>query len=546
MADTVDALARGRESYSSRAWLAAYESLSAADRATPLGAQDLELLATSAYMLGHDEEHRRALERGHQAHLDAADVMRAARCASWLAVHLHLAGEIGQATGWFGRAQRLVEREGRECVEQGYVLMPVVFQHAASGDLDAAIATAAEAAEIGERFGDPDLSALSRMDQGSFLVTQGRVVEGLRLLDEAMVAVTTGELSPIPSGLVYCGVILGCQSAYEPRRAQEWTAALAKWCARQPDMVAFTGRCLVHRAEIMELRGAWGDALDEARQAAERALRSRSERAAAEAIYRQAEIHRLRGDFARAEDAYLEAGRRGWEPQPGLALLRLAQGRSDVAAAAIRRALAETSDTPKRARLLSAGVEIMLAVGETDEARDAFGELDEIAKGYDGNLLGAMAAHARGAVDLAGGDAPAALVALRRAWRLWYELEAPYEAARARVLVGLACRALGDDDAAAMELEAARHAFAELGAVPELARVDSLARTTATGDTHGLTPRELGVLRLIAAGETNKTIAAELILSERTVHRHVSNIFAKLRVSSRAAATAYAYRHKLL
>jgi DNA-binding CsgD family transcriptional regulator/tetratricopeptide (TPR) repeat protein len=546
MADTVDALERGRESYSSRAWLAAYEALSAADRAAPLGAQDLELLATSAYMLGHEEEHHRVLERGHQAHLDAADVMRAARCASWLAVHLQLVGEIGQATGWFGRARRLVEREGRECVEQGYVLMPVVFQQAASGDLDAAIATAAEAAEIGERFGDPDLSALSRMDQGGFLVAQGRVVEGLRLLDEAMVAVTTGELSPIPSGLVYCGVILGCQAAYEPRRAQEWTAALAKWCARQPDMVAFTGRCLVHRAEIMELRGAWGDALDEARQASERAFRSKSERAAAEAIYRQAEIHRLRGDFARAEDAYLEAGRRGWEPQPGLALLRLAQGRSDAAAAAIRRALAETSDTPKRARLLSAGVEIMLAVGETDEARDACDELDEVAKGYGGSLLGAMSAHARGAVDLAGGDAPAALVALRRAWRLWYELEAPYEAARARVLVGLACRALGDDDAAAMELEAARHAFAELGAAPELARVDSLARTTATGDTHGLTPRELGVLRLLAAGETNKTIAAELILSERTVHRHVSNIFAKLRVSSRAAATAYAYRHKLL
>jgi DNA-binding CsgD family transcriptional regulator len=546
MVDVVDALERGRESYSRRAWLAAYESLSAADHGTPLGAQDLELLATSAYMIGREEDYRRALERGHQAHLSSGEAMRAAQCAIWLAIQLFAAGEIGQANGWLGRARRLVEREGRECVEQGYLLLPSMFQHEASGDFDAAMATAAAAAEIGERFGDADLPALARMDQGVFLVTQGRVVEGLRLLDEAMVGVSTGELSPIPSGLIYCGVILGCQAAYELRRAQEWTAALTEWCAKQPEMVAFTGRCLVHRAEIMELRGTWGDALDEAQRAAARSTRSKNERAAAEAIYRQAEIHRLRGEFAAAEDAYREAGQRGWEPQPGLALLRLAQGNNDAAVAAIRRALAETSEWPNRPRLLSAKVEIMLADGEVEEALGACGELEEITGGYGSEVLGAMVAHARGAVDLAGGEAEAALVVLRRAWRIWHELEAPYEAARARVLVGLACRALGDDDAAAMELEAARRAFAELGAAPELARVDSLARTTPAGETHGLTPRELQVLRLVAAGETNKAIAAELVLSDRTVHRHVSNIFAKLRVSSRAAATAYAYEHELL
>jgi DNA-binding CsgD family transcriptional regulator len=542
----MDALERGRASYASRAWLAAYESLSAADRAAPLGARDLELLATCAYMLGHQEEYRRGLERGHRAHLDAADAGAAARCAFWLAMQLSDEGEIGQATGWLARAQRLVERLGSECVEQGYLLLPVMFEHEASGDLDAAIATAAAAAEIGERFGDPDLSALAWINQGRLLAAQGRVVEGLRLLDEAMVSVTTGDLSPIPSGLVYCGVILGCHAAYELRRAQEWTAALTAWCSKQPEMVAFNGICRVHRAEIMALRGAWQDALDEARQAVERAMRSGHERAAAEGVYRQAEIHRLRGDFARAEDAYREAGRRGWEPQPGLALARLAQGSGDAAAAAIRRALAETRERPRRARLLAAAVEIMLAAGDVEEARGACGELDEIAAGFGSDLLRAMAAHARGAVDLAGGDATAALVALRRAWRIWYELEAPHEAARARVLVGLACRALGDEDAAAMELEAARRAFAELEAAPELKRIDALARTPATASTHGLTPRELRVLRLVAAGATNKAIAEELIISERTVHRHVSNIFAKLGVSSRTAATAYAYEHELL
>ena len=478
----VDALERGRELYASRAWSAAYQALSAADQRAALGAEDVELLATSAYMIGGEEEYLRALERAHRAHLSSGEPMRAVQCAIWLAIQLSAAADVGQASGWFGRAQRLVEREDRECVEQGYLLLPIMFEHEAKGDLDAAISTAAAAAEIGERFGDPDLSALARMDQGVFLIRRGGVEAGLRLLDEAMVSATTGELSPIPTGLVYCGVILGCRDAYELGRAQEWTAALTEWCARQPEMVAFTGRCLLHRAEIMELRGTWGDALDEARRAAERSTQSKNELAAAEATYRQAEIHRLRGEFAPAEDTYAQAGRRGWEPQPGLALLRLAQGNNDAAVAAIRRALAEASEWPKRPRLLSASVEIMLAVGELEKALAACSELEEIAQDHPSDVLGAIVAHARGAVDLARGEGGKALVALRRAWRIWHELGAPYEAARARVLVALGCRALGDDDAAAMELEAARHAFAELGATPELARIDSLARSTRAGE----------------------------------------------------------------
>jgi DNA-binding CsgD family transcriptional regulator len=544
--DAIEELGRGRESYAGRAWMNAYKSLSHADQAAPLGAEDLELLATSAYMLGRDDEYVSCLERAHHAYLGSGEAMRAARCAFWVGMNLALRGEMGRATGWLGRAQRLVEREGRDCVERGYLLLPLMFEHEATGDYEGAAATAADAAGIGERFGDADLFALAVHSQGILLVKQGRVVEGLGLLDEAMVAVTAGELSPIVSGFVYCGVIMGCQEAYELRRAQEWTAALTRWCEEQPDMVSFTGTCLVHRAEIMQLHGAWPDALEEARRAGQRLAQVRNQSGAAQAFYRQGEVHRLQGRFTAAEEAYREASRSGWEPQPGLALLRLAQGNGDAAAAAIRRAVGETTEPLKRARLLPAYVEIMLAVGDAQEAHSACGELEEISARYDRSMLGAMVAYAEGAVDLAEGDARAALLALRRAWQVWRDLEVPYEAARVRVLVGLACSVLGDDDTAALELEAARGVFAQLGAVPDLARVDSLTRRVRSIDAHGLTPRELQVLRLVAAGATNRVIAAELVLSERTVDRHVSNIFTKLGVSSRTAATAYAYDHQLI
>ncbi|HEY1275967.1 MAG TPA: LuxR C-terminal-related transcriptional regulator, partial [Thermoleophilaceae bacterium] len=391
--------------------------------------------------------------------------------------------------------------------------------------------------------GDPDLLALSLHQHGRFLVRLGRVEPGLALLDEAMVAVMAGELSPIVTGLLYCSVIDGCQEAYALRRAREWTAALSRWCREQPDLVSFTGRCMVHRAEIMQLHGEWEEALEEARRARERFEREASQSATGQAHYRQGELHRLRGDFHAAENEYREASRHGWEPQPGLAMLRLAQGRTSSAAAAIRRVAGEASEQVPPPVLLPAYVEIMLAAGETHEARRASDELAALAGAYEPGMLDPLVDHARGAVELAEGDAAAAVSSLRRSCRLWQELGAPYDAARARVLVGLACRALGDEDAASLELDAARGAFAELGAEPDLARLDSL---TPAGDSHGLTPRELEVLRLVAAGETNKAIAARLVLSERTVDRHVSNIFAKLRLSSRAAATAYAYEHELI
>ena len=538
-----DELERGRALCAQGAWLDAHAALAGADQADPLEADDLELLAVVAYMLGHDDEYLRALERAHQRHLDAGAPLRAARCAFWTGMTLMVEGEVGRGTGWLGRGQRLVEQEPGECVEQGYLLIPAARRREVMGELDAAVATVRDAVAIAERFGDRDLFALAMNMHGRLLIEAGHTVEGVALLDEAMVAVTAGELSPIATGIVYCAVIIGCRAAHEPRRAQEWTAALTGWCESQPDMVAFSGRCRVHRAEIMQMKGAWADALDEARSAADRAARGNHRSAIAEAAYVQGDVHRLRGAFADAEAAYRDASLHGREPQPGLALLRLAQGDVDAALATIRRVLDVTTGPAERVNLLTAGAEVMVAAGDIDAARSACDELAESTAGNDVGVLQAIVAQTRGAVELAAGDARAALPALRQAWRVWEDIEAPYDAARVRALMGEACQALGDHDAAALEFEAARQAFGELGAAPDVARLDAL---TGAGEAHGLTARELEVLRLVAAGRTNKAIADELVLSDRTVDRHVSNIFAKLSVSSRSAATAFAYEHRLV
>ena len=539
-------LERGRDSYAREAWTDAYEALTAADLSAPLGAEDVELLSTAAYMIGRETDYFDLLARAHRAYLDAGRELDALRCALWVGVTLASHGDMGRAGGWLGRAGRLLDRHEGECVERGYMLLPAIFEQEARGNLEGAAATAGEAVAIAERFGDSDLFALAAHAQGHMLVEAGRLREGLPLLAEAMVAVTTGELSPIVSGIVYCGVILACRDAHEIRRAQEWTLALTRWCERQPDLVAFTGRCLVHRAEILQLRGDWADALLEAQRAQERCRQAENDAAAGEACYRQGEIHRVRGDFEAAESAYREASRRGREPQPGLALLRLAQGRTDAAAAAIRRVLDETTAAGMRARVLPAYVEIMLAAGEPEAAGDACGELEAIAEGQEVAAIGALAAEARGRVAVAAEDHRGALAPLRRAAQAWQELDAPYEAARARSLVALACRELGDEDTATLELEGARAVFDELEAAPDMARVDELALTAPAGNPGGLTDRELEVLRHLSAGATNKAIAAELVLSVRTVDRHVSNIFTKLGVSSRAAATAYAHEHHVL
>jgi len=541
-ADTLD---QGRRSFDRRAWADAYAQLSAANHAAPLESDDLESLATAAYLTGRDADSIEAWERAHHEHVRRGVAERAARCAFWLAFSLFHSGESARGGGWLARARRLLDEDRRDCVEQGYLLVPEAIQRF-DEDCATAYAIAGQAAEIGERFDDRDLVTLARQIQGRALLRQGQAAEGIALLDEVMVAVIAGDVSPIVAGDVYCSVIEACQEVFDLRRAHEWTAMLTHWCDSQPDMVLYRGQCMVHRAEIMVLHGAWPDAVAAVDQACEHLLRGSGQPAAGAALYQQADLHRLHGRFAEAVEAYRAASRWGREPQPGLALLRLAQSQPTAAEAAIRRVANEAHDRVTRLRLLPAYVEIMLAVRDVQAARVAADEVLRIADELNAPLLDALAESAHGAVLLAEGNARAALGALRRAWKGWQQLEAPYEAARVRVHIGLACRDLGDADGAAMELDAARWVFRQLGAESDLARAEALSRRPPAKAAGALTAREVEVLGHVAAGKTNRAIAADLFLSEKTVARHMSNIFAKLGITSRAAATAYAYQHDLV
>ena len=552
---------RARARYERRQWADAAEALLRAQRTAPLRCEDLERLAWSAALIGNDDEFLRALELVHKIRAEAGDSRKAANAAFWIGFRLLSIGAPGRAMGWLARAQRYVEGEGDDCAECGYLLLPKIFQHLGNSEDVAAERAAGEAADIGERCGDGDLIAIARNLQGRAVLRQGRVDAGLALLDEVMVTVTSGELSPVVTGIVYCNVLVTCQQACAFDRAREWTAALASWCEQQSQLITFTGNCLVHRSEIMQLGGDWTQALEEVGQLCEQMRRDPDPEVFADACYQRGELFRLQGEFDKAEAAYQAANQNGRDPQPGLALLRLAQGRRAEAVSAIDRVTATTTPAWQRARVLPAFVEIMLAADELDAARMGADELETIARNFGTRILGAMAANARGAVRLAGGDPHGAIELLRYAFDVWHRAGAPYIAARIRVLLATAYRLLGDQDGAALEVDAAGKVFAQLGAEPDLKAVDSarelareLARESARestgekrgGSAHGLSPRELEVLRLVASGRTNKAIAAQLSLSERTIDRHVSNIFSKIDVPSRAAATAFAYKHHLV
>jgi DNA-binding NarL/FixJ family response regulator len=537
-------LDRGREAYVNLQWKAAFDSLTEADRHEALGLDDLERLAIAADMLGRDEV-LEITERAHREARRAGDARRAVRAAFWLGMALGDRGEWSQAGGWFATAERELDESGLDSVERGYLLVPKGLQTAAEGDPQAALEMYGEVVAIGERFADPDLVTLGRVGRGESMIALGDARGGMTELDMAMVSVVADEVSPVIAGLVYCGVIGACQSTFDLRRAQEWTAALSAWCDRQPDMVPFRGQCLLSRAQLMLLRGHWRDAEREARLARERLVFQRDP-ALGEATYLQAELYRLLGAFDEAESTYRQASELGRPPEPGLAQLWLARGRVKAASAMIGRALGESVDPSRRAWLLDAAVEIALAAGDIEAARGAAAELDTIASTLRAPLLLAMSSRAVGAVLLASGDAAAALAPLRRSHAAWKALDAPFEAARTRVLLALACRELGDADSAALEIDHACRAFRNLGAAADLARVKALLNHSSEQLPDGLTAREVEVLRLVASGRTNRTIAGDLVLSEKTVARHLSNIFMKLGVSSRASATAYAYERGLM
>ena len=535
-----------RADFGRGAWSGAFQRLSAADRDEPLGPDDLERLAVAAQLVGDDEVSASSWERAHLQLLERGEAARAVRCAFWLASGLFSRGETARGGGWFGRAQRLLDDHDLDCVERGFMLIPRALANLEQGDPSEAHRLSHEAIAVGQRFHEVDLLTLGRLVQGRALVEMGHPAEGFPLLDEAMVAVTTEEVSPIVAGRAYCAMVLVCQKAFDLRRAHEWTAALSDWCDRQPDMVPFRGQCLVHRSEVMQWHGEWHGALTEAERACDRLSDPPGQPAIGMALYQLGELYRLRGDFDDAEAAYREASRHGHEIQPGLANLRLMQGQVDAAEASIRRVLAEHRDHVTRTKVLGTCVEIMIAAGDTDTAAAAADELRAIATEVDTPFLLATAMRASGAVSLERGDPRAALDALRTACAEWAKLEAPYEHARSRMLAALAYRALGDLDTAELEADAARRTFEQLGAAPDAAQLDASFPAAPRPLAGGLTSRQVEVLALVAAGRTNREIAEELVVSEHTVRRHLQNIFAKVGVRSRAAATAFAYEHGLV
>jgi DNA-binding NarL/FixJ family response regulator len=541
---TDQALQAGRLAYERNAWDAAFDALSAADTASPLGAVDLERLGISAHLTGRPEAAAAIAARTHLEAVREGRIELAIGVAISLGLMLQQRGEMAQAGGWLARAGRLIEDSGYDGPERGRLLIPDGLRSLMSGDPAGALATFEHISAIAERFADPELATFGRLGRGQSLIAVGETRRGVALLDEAMTAVMAGETSPVATGIVYCAVIEACQGLFDVRRAQEWTSALTRWLDEHPELVPFRGNCLSYRAELLRLHGSWQDAAAEAQRARDWLSRPPPDPGVGEAIYQLAELDRLRGRSDDAEAGYREASSWGRRPEPGLPLLRLAQGHIDAAVTSIRRALVEAPDDLVRARLLEPAVEIELAAGHVHDARAAADRLATLAGSLDAPLLRAMAARADGCVRLAEGDVDGALAALRRAWEAWRDLDAPYEAARARARTADACRELGDLDCETLETEAARRVFERLGATVDLDRL--WGRSGNDARPAGLSAREAEVLRLVAAGLTNRAIATELTISERTVDRHVSNIFSKLDVSTRAAATAFAYEHKLV
>lgn len=539
------ALARGRDAFQREAWSEACALLAQADRETALEPEDLDSLATAAFLVGDDVTSTDARARAHQGFLERGETIRAARSAFWLAfMMIDRPALQAQGTGWLARARRLVEESAMDCAEQGFLLCAQAYLSVRANDVRAAGALFGQAAEIGARFKDRDVLALARHGQGRALLFQNKTSDGFAMLDEVMVSVTCGEVNPLIAGVVYCSVLSACHDVFDLRRAKEWTTALAAWCESHPDMLPFRGECLVHRAEMLQLYGAWDEALAEAEHACVR-LNARDQTRDL-GTYQLAELYRLRGDFQKADELYRRASQAGRSPHPGLALLRLAQGQIEAADVAIRHALQEKRAPAVRAQVLRAAIDIMLTAKDLAAARNAADELARTAHQLDAPFLRAASVAASGAVTLAEGNAAASIALLRDACAIWRELEAPYEIARIRELTGLAYRQLGDEEGARLELEAAAEGFDRLGAAPDAARVAALTPAAPAMAQGPLTGREVEVLRLIASGKTNRAIATELAISEKTVARHVSNILTKLDLPSRSAATAYAYSHHLV
>ena len=530
-------------------WVTAYRELTA--RAIDdLSGSDIERLAVASYLVGDDSRCAAMWEEAHRRRVDAGDAAGAALCSFWLAFSLMMWGQMAQAAAWLGRTEMVLGSTER-CRASGYVLVPALLQALDAGDPALARTLAAEAADIADVFEDKDLAALAQLGDGQALMVTGDVRAATAKFDSVMLMVSTGEVGPVVAGVVYCAVILECMEMFDLTRAAEWTEALHGWCEDVPEMVPYRGQCLVHRSQLQQAAGQWAVACATVLDACDR-LANPPHPALGLARYQQAELHRLRGEYDEAAVAYARASAHGHDPMPGLALLELARGEVAVAAAGIRRALESVTTSYQRPKLLVAAVDILREARDIAGARRAGDELDALAVASPTDVLRAMADQSLGAVLLSEGDPSGAFARLRSAHTIWTRLQMPLETARTSILLGLGCLSLGDQASALLEFDNAASTLDSLGAVPDAARLRALRKAAevppaplTSAESH-LTPREIEVLSHVAAGRTNREIATALTISQHTVGRHLENVFAKLGVTTRAAATAYAYEHQLL
>ncbi len=539
-----EALERGRAAVADHRWREACERLAEARAASPDGLEgpDLELLATASLLRGQTTAAVETMTDAHDLYLSQRDWVGAARTAGWLALELLEIGDLPLSGTWISRGMRLVARLDESGSVGGRVaLVPAALTGLFVGDFEEAVRKFEEIAVIADRTGDRELAAHAVFGRGKCLTTVGRTAEGLESLDRALAAVDEGEVSPTWTCVFFRVALDVAHESFDLRRAQLWTSAFEAWCRAQSDLVAYAGQCHAYRAQLSLLHGDWAEASAAATLAEER-LRAGDFTAPYVANYQLAELRRLRGEHRAADEHYRRAAASGWDPQPGFALLRLAQGEYADAQAMLHHAVAGADEGTHR-RLLPALIEIELAAGDVDAARRAADELNALRRGRPTPLLVAVAALGDARVLLAEGDAADALETVETARSGWFALDAPYEVARCRVLAGRILHELGRLDAATAELEAARATFLELGARSGLAELYLLTGERPPG---ALTDREVEVLRLVSTGLTNRGVATRLSLSEKTVARHLSNIFGKLGLSSRSAATAYAYENGLL
>lgn len=535
-------VARAHQLCRERAWRDACTEF-AATTPTGLAAADLEAWAVASHLVGQVETAGLRWTDAHQAWLDAGEVVRAVRCAFWFGLTLVQRGDHVRGNAWFARAARVLESEPTDIPERAYLLVPRALQAMDDGRSNVSLAMFEEVAAAGDTAADRDLATLGRLGQGQSLVLLGEAARGTAMLDDAMLAVTNDEVSPLVAGLAYCAVIIACEQVFDLRRAQQWTAALSAWCGDQQGIRPYRGQCLVHRAELLQLRGKWEEAMAEIRAACQQLVDPPDDPVQGMAYYRLGEMLRLRGQYTQAEDAYRRANRWGHSVQPGMALLRLAQGRLDDALAALGRVVGEEHHPGQQVRVLRAYIDVAAAAGEPATARTALDRLTALAQRFASPQLTAICDHARGVVLLAEGNPAGAVPSLQAAKAAWVGLDAPDEVARSAMYLGAAYHGLGDHGSARLEWDTAGRRFAETGAVTDLRRLDELAGAREPG---GITAREAEILTHVATGETNRQIADRLGISEHTVRRHLQNIFAKLDLPSRAAASTWAHQHHLL